>query len=618
MRSYLSTTYFGALSAFGAIVLIAGLSLRLTLFIVYGDSFDWRFLSLFEALFLGVANDLFAFGYIALVPISLILLFGDRFYYEKLGKIYLYSLIAVFSFLIALCAAVEYLFWGAYYSRFNFIAVDYALNDFALDKSPVGLWATVAILTIAVVLSLLFVLGAKKFVIPRELSGFLSRDRTRLALFWIHAVIAVLIFLFYSPFASVESRVFGELSRNGIYEFFSAYRAKSIDYYTFYPALAKTEARSIAINEIKSGDDRFLSNGSKDFLKITAPKQHEISPNVVVVVASGIDKRLLDKFAPNINSYIEGGLSFSRIYATGAGSLRAIEAFSLSIPAIAGDSIIKRSRKPIFSLSDIFASRAYAREFIYGGYGYYDNLNAFFSLNGYEVIDRNAFATDNKTFASGGKQSDEDLFTEALDRADMNYLGNRRFFQLLLSSSISVPYNYPRGRIEIAPKTSREGATRYFDYALGRYIDAARAKPWFDDTIFVILSDGASSGAFNLARYETIAVFYAPKIITPRQIDVLCSQIDIAPTLLGLLGWGYESRFFGRDMLNAAGGRAFVATNTRLAFAASNGDFVVLRPARSADLTNASRRRAAAIYQSAFDLFNEGRLNKENAKTPHF
>ncbi|MDR0664668.1 MAG: sulfatase-like hydrolase/transferase [Helicobacteraceae bacterium] len=621
MRSYLATTHFRALGALISIALIASMLLRLALFVVYSGNFNWEFLAALEALFFGAINDLFSLAYILLIPCVLTLIFSECFYRATAGKIYLYSLIFIFSFLLLFCATLEYLFWGAYYSRFNFIAVDYLLNGFRFDK--ISLTAIATILTICVILASFFVLGAIKFFMARDSSGALSSGKTRLALFWIHAGIAVLIFLFYSPFISGERRVYQELSRNGIYEFFAASRAKSVDYYTFYPALPKEEAISIIVNEIKSGDDRFLLNGSKEFRKITAPKQTEITPNVVVVIASGLDKKLLNAFAPNINSYTQEGLSFSRVYASGVGVLRTIEAFNLSIPAIAGDSIIKRSAKPLFSIADIFADRGYARQFIYGGYGYYDNLGAFFAREGYEVIDRDAFASENKTFASGGKQSDEDLFAEALMQADRHYIANRRFYQTLLASSINAPYNYPRGRIDIAPKTSREGATRYFDYALGRFIDAARAKPWFEDTVFIILSDGAfvaSNDNPRLADYETIAVFYAPKIVAPRAIDTLCSQIDIAPTLFSLFGWGYESRFFGRDILSVTSkeARALVATNTRLAFASSNGDFVILRPAKAADLTNAARRRAVAIYQSAFDLFSGDSLDVQNVKAADF
>ncbi|MDR1451568.1 MAG: sulfatase-like hydrolase/transferase [Helicobacteraceae bacterium] len=615
MRSFFGATHIRALGAFAAITLIVGLCLRLTLFAVYNDDFGWRFPQLCKALFFGAINDLFSLVFVLIVPSILVLPFNVRFFTAKLGGAYLYFIIFVFAFFISFAAVFEYLFWGAIHSRFNFIALDYMTNGASFIDDAFKIAAFITALTIATISAALFVFGANRLFRLKALKGAPLFGKTRLALFWIHCAIAVLAFLFYSPFAIDANRAFTELAHNGIYELFYANRAKSVDYYAFYPTLPKEEASAIAINETKSKNDRFLLDGSNNFRKITEPKDREISPNIVVVIANGLDKKLLNEYAPNISGYMQEGLSFPRMHASGVGVLRTIEAFSLSIPAIAGDSIVKRSKYRLFSVASIFENRGYARQFIYGGYGYYDNLGGFFSLNGYEVIDRDAFAKENRTFAFGGKQSDEDLFAEAIAQADRRYIANRRFHQTLLASSIKPPYNYPFGRIDVAPKTSREGATRYFDYAFGRFIDAARAKPWFDDTIFVVISDrslAAKSDSPRLAEYETIAFFYAPKLIEPRQINALCSQIDIAPTLFGLLGWGYESRFFGRDLANASDkdARAFVATNTHLAYAAANGDFVILRPTKKADLTNAARRRAIAVYQTAFDLFNENRLKE--------
>ncbi|MDR2639013.1 MAG: sulfatase-like hydrolase/transferase, partial [Helicobacteraceae bacterium] len=578
MRLFVFDAHIRLLAALGAIALIIGFALRLILFAVYSADFGWSFLPLLQALFFGAINDLFSLAYILIPAAVLALPFGDRLFFTRIGKIYLYALLFFCAFAIVFAAAGEYFFWGATHSRFNFIALDYTINGSRLFENAFNAVSIAVILVIAAIVSALFVFGASRLFAGS--AGSLFAGRTRLALFWIHAAIAAMIFFAYSPFAVSESRAFDQLGRNGIYELFSAKRSKAIDRRAFYPSLPKEEAFAIVINEIKGKGDRFLSDNAKDFIKITAPKTKQISPNVIVVIASGMDKKLLP-YAPNINGYTQDGLSFERLYATGAGAARTIEAFSLSLPPIAGDSIIRRIDKPLPSVSTVFNSRGYASEFIYGGYGYYGNLNNFFSLNGYEIIDRLAFAKENKTFVSRGRQSDEDLFAEAIARADRNYVADRRFFQVLLASSINAPYNYPRARIDIAPKTSREGAARYFDYALGRFIDAARAKPWFENTIFVVLSDrslGSKSDDPRLAEYETIGFFYAPKLIAPRKVDTLCSQIDIAPTLFGLLGWGYESRFFGRDILDAPPSRALVATNTHLAFAASNGDFVILRP----------------------------------------
>ena len=59
-----------------------------------------------------------------------------------------------------------------------------------------------------------------------------------------------------------------------------------------------------------------------------------------------------------------------------------------------------------------------------------------------------------------------------------------------------------------------------------------------------------------------------PAHIKPRHVDTMMSQIDIAPTVLGLLNFSYQTKFMGRDILrmDPARGRAFISTYQKLGF----------------------------------------------------
>ena len=97
----------------------------------------------------------------------------------------------------------------------------------------------------------------------------------------------------------------------------------------------------------------------------------------------------------------------------------------------------------------------------------------------------------------------------------------------------------PDGRIDIPSGHGRDGAVKYTDYAIGRFIAEARKKPWFDRTLFVIVADHTAGSAgkedLPVANYHIPLFILAPTIIKPRTYDAVASQIDIAPTLLGLL-----------------------------------------------------------------------------------
>ena len=122
-----------------------------------------------------------------------------------------------------------------------------------------------------------------------------------------------------------------------------------------------------------------------------------------------------------------------------------------------------------------------------------------------------------------------------------------------MTTSNHRPYTYPEGRIDIKSGNGRDGAVKYTDYAIGQFLNDARKKPWFDNTIFVFVADHTAGSAgkedLPITNYQIPLFIYAPKLIEARENSQLASQIDLAPTLLGLLNLDYQSTFFGRNLL---------------------------------------------------------------------
>lgn len=77
----------------------------------------------------------------------------------------------------------------------------------------------------------------------------------------------------------------------------------------------------------------------------------------------------------------------------------------------------------------------------------------------------------------------------------------------------------------------------------------AKSKPWFDNTLFVFVADHTAGAAgkeeISLEGHHIPFIIYAPKLVKARRIDMPVSQIDVLPTLLGLLNFDYDSRFYG-------------------------------------------------------------------------
>ncbi len=284
--------------------------------------------------------------------------------------------------------------------------------------------------------------------------------------------------------------------------------------------------------------------------------------NVVLVTIESLSAKYLGSegdtrgLTPHLDALRKQSLYFNNLYATGTRTDRGLEAITLSMPPTPGRSIVKRigHESGYGSLGQQLHTQGYDSVFVYGGRGYFDNMNAFFSGNGYRVVDQSSVQESDIHFKNAWGMADEDLYSQAIRVADADYAGKQPFFLHLMTTSNHRPYTYPDGRIDIPSGMGREGAVKYTDYAIHTFLTEAKKKPWFDDTLFIFVADhcAGSAGSEDLPveKYHIPMWVYAPKWVNAKEFSDLTSQIDIAPTLLGLLKMDYESTFFGRDVLN--------------------------------------------------------------------
>jgi hypothetical protein len=198
-----------------------------------------------------------------------------------------------------------------------------------------------------------------------------------------------------------------------------------------------------------------------------------------------------------------------------------------------------------------------------------------------------------------------------------------------MTTSNHRPYTFPSGKIDLPSKTSgRAGTVKYTDFAIGQFLKDAATRPWFRNTIFVIVADHCAASAgrteIPLENYHIPLLIYAPGgQIAPGHVTALTSQVDFAPTLLGLLRFSYVSRFFGHDVRRVppSAGRAALGTYQDLGFLRGI-DLVMLQPPRVASqylyserthglaeqpMSEALKREAVGTYQAASELYTEGR-----------
>jgi phosphoglycerol transferase MdoB-like AlkP superfamily enzyme len=590
----------------------------------------------------GLVFDLAAACYLLAVPVLWLALVPNWLARTRLHRLLVLAAFALCAFGLLVVPIAEWLFWDEFGARFNFIAVDYLVYTHEVlgniwESYPVG-WLLAALGVVA--LALTAVLARPLW---RASAAPLGWRATGAAVVGVALAMTGVVGLVDSEAKNFSGRdAENELAGDGLYEFFAAFRRNELDFERFYATLPLPEALA-RVRRGFAGAEWIAPEGEGVERYVRGPGKAR-RMHVVLVTIESLGAEFLGAYGnprgltPNLDRLARESLWFSNVYATGNRTVRGLEAVTLAIPPTPGQSIVRRpNNEALFSLGSVFEDKGYGVLFAYGGYGYFDNMNAFFDANDYRAVDRRDIPSARVQFENIWGVADEHLFDQVLEEIDRALAAHPRrpVFAHVMTTSNHRPYTYPPGRIDIASGSGREGAVKYTDYAVGRFLAEARRHAWFGDTVFVITADhGASARGTTripVDRYRIPLFVYAPALVAPRRVERLMSQIDIAPTLLGLLQFDYYSKFLGRDVLREppATDRAFVANYQTLGYL-RDGKIAVLQPKGVAQVFRldpdgrqgaqtsdpALAREAIAWYQVASHAFRNGLLKDEEQIPP--
>jgi phosphoglycerol transferase MdoB-like AlkP superfamily enzyme len=580
---------------FGPLVLlyfiIIGISFitRLVLLVNAYAVFDWTILNLFGVFFIGLFYDTILTTYFYIPLVMYLWLVPNGIFRKNWQRFILYGYFSLILFLLLFNAIAEWIFWEEFSVRYNFIAVDYLVYTTEVIGN---IWQSYPV--VQILLLLLAIAIAFFFVIKKEIKLSLSSNikfgkRTPIALALLSLPVLAWFLVNNKAKDFSKNQYAVELAGNGMFDFGSAFWNNELDYNKFYATIDQDKAFKIVREMIKEDNNQFSNKLNNTSRYVNNPHHSQVN-NIVLISVESLSADYVGAYSsefnitPNLDSLAKKGILFTNLYASGTRTVRGLEALSLSIAPTPGQSIVKRpDNEGLFSLGSILKSKGYSTQYIYGGYGYFDNMNYFFSHNGYQVVDRKAIADKDIHYENIWGVADEDLFTLSLKELDLNYAKKKPFFSQIMTVSNHRPFTYPGGRIDIPSHTNQEGAVKYTDYAIGKFLREAQSKPWFNNTIFIIVADHCASSAGKTElpanRYHIPMIIYAPKLIKPQVFEKLTAQIDIAPTILGLSGISYQSKFFGLDIFNVKPNQefAFISTYEKLGFI-KNNHLLVLSP----------------------------------------
>lgn len=547
---------------------------------------------------IGLRMDIILLSYISFLPTLLLVVLPDN-YLQKIKQFFSIYFI-FFLFLLFFVELASYDFINEYDTRPNKIFIDYLIYPKEVAGTLFKSYLPSMVISF-LLLSVALYFGIKKSAVwfrPQFVAY-----RTKLMLFPLVAFL-----LFFGARSSLISKrpinasnaifstdqLTNNLGLNSLYTVgFSLYSIKN-------EGNAAKMYGKMDTNEALSRVKKYMNVSESNFNDANLPLMHLQKAdtilskpyNVVIFLQESLGAEYVGSLGglpltPEFDKLTKEGMLFSNLYCTGTRSVRGIEAVVTGFLPSPSESVVKlsNSQTGFYTLAENLREKGYETSFIYGGMANFDNMAAFFNGNGFStIIDEKDFEESKAAFKGTWGYSDEDLAVKA--NSYFKSMGDKPFFSLMFSTSNHEPFEFPDGRIELYDKKKNtvNNAMKYADFSIGKFFEMAKKEAYFKNTIFLVIADhNTRTYGKNLVpinKFHIPALLIGPNIPKNKSYDKLCSQIDIAPTLLNFIGMDINNPMPGRNLMKLAAnvpGRSIMQFHNNNAFRVEN-QVVILQP----------------------------------------
>ena len=318
------------------------------------------------------------------------------------------------------------------------------------------------------------------------------------------------------------------------------------------------------------------------FSRVINPKPNDpIAPkikNVVLVICESFSAYKSSVIGnplnatPYFNQMRKQGVYFNRAFSPAYGTARGVWATITGTPDVLEGRTSSRNPLSVDQHTILADFKKYEKFYFLGGSASWANIRGVLTNN----------IEDLHIYEQGKYQSseidvwgisDKNLFMEANQKLSAN---TKPFFAIIQTADNHRPYTIPDEDLKTFKKikvskdsllkygfenNDEYNAFRYTDYCFEQFIEAAKKEKYFDNTLFVFIGDhGIKGDAGNmlpktfteqgLTNMHIPFLFYAPKILTPKEYSLPVSQLDVLPSIASLCNIPYTNTTMGKDVFN--------------------------------------------------------------------
>lgn len=356
-----------------------------------------------------------------------------------------------------------------------------------------------------------------------------------------------------------DDTVINQASLNPVYTFLQSLK----DDRTIYESIPAQKALTTVQAAVADPDEQFISERyplARKFIN----KQETSANNVVLIICESLSAEFVGTYGdpmgatPNLDKIASEGVVFERFLSSGSRTSHGIFATLFSVPAQLGSPVMHTSfiLNNYRSMAQVLKDHGYETIFIYGGIYEFTNAYGVLRNSGFEKIIGEPLPANPPIKPRTWGYDDENMFARL--HHELSMPGDKPRFVVLFTQNLhgrEVPKNFLKlnGGAKYSQETRHHAFYNleyYTDWCIGQFFSDAKEQPYFNNTIFAITADHSNHTNPNLyENYHIPFILYAPWLLSPARYNNVGSQLDILPTIAGLLNLQAEHASFGRDLM---------------------------------------------------------------------